>query len=68
MSDERVTAVINNLSSLIIQHAHMVAQEQYAPSRTADASDEVIAEHKKWVDELRNIRQRFENLVTGIIP
>ncbi len=67
MNDERIQAVINNLSSLILQHSRLVASEQYCPSPNVDGSDEAIAEHKKWVGELREIRRRFENLVTGII-
>jgi hypothetical protein len=67
MSDERITAVIDNLSSLILSHAGMTAREQYSPSRGADSMDDYIKEHKKWVAELRDIRQRFENLVTGIL-
>ena len=46
----------------------MTAAEQYSPGPMSDESDEYIAEHKKWVKELREIREKFENLVTGIIP
>ena len=67
MPDERITKVIDNLSSLILSHAGLTAREQYSPSRTPDASDEFITEHKEWVRELRDIRKRFEDLVTGII-
>ena len=67
MLDGRVTLVIDNLSSLILSHSRMTAQEQYAPSGDADLSDETIKEHKEWVKKLRQIRQDFENLVTGII-
>lgn len=67
MSDPRITAVIDNLSSLIVYHARMTASEQYAPSRTSDDSDDSIKENKEWVKELRDIRRRFENLVTGVL-
>jgi hypothetical protein len=68
MNDERVKSVIDNLSSLIVSHAGMTASEQYNPVRTADLSDDHITAHKEWVKELRDIRERFENLVTGILP
>lgn len=67
MRDERIAAVIDNLSSLILQHAGLTAREQYCPGADADGSDEAIKTHQAWVKELRDIRQRFENLVTGII-
>lgn len=67
MNDERVTRVMNDLSSLIVSHAGMTATEQYRPRGDADASDEYTKEHKAFVTELRAIRQRFENLITGII-
>jgi hypothetical protein len=67
MTDERVKAVLDNLSSLIVSHAGMTAREQYAPNRTADDSDDYIQAHTEWVRELRDIRHRFENLITGLI-
>lgn len=65
--DERIIMVIDNLSSLILFHAGLTASEQYMPNQNADASDDTIKQHKEWVTELRAIRERFENLVTGII-
>lgn len=67
MSDPRITAVIENLSSLIVHHAGLMASEQYQPGRDADRSDDAIKAHREWVKELRVIRERFENLVTGMI-
>ena len=66
MADERVQNVIDSLSSLIVSHARMTASEQYNPRAYADTSDELIRENQRWVAELRDIRQRFENLATGI--
>jgi hypothetical protein len=65
--DERIEAVINNLSSLIYYHSTLTAHEQYSPGQNPDSSDELIEEHKKWIKELREIREKFENLVTGLI-
>lgn len=67
MRDERIKAVVDNLSSLICHHAGLTAAEQYSPRPDADASDDYIKAHKEWVKELRDIRERFENLVTGIL-
>ena len=68
MKDPRIEAVIDNLSSLICYHAGLTAREQYSPGVDADRSDDLITAHEEWVQELRDIRERFENLVTGIIP
>lgn len=65
--DDRIKEVLDNLSSLIVSHARMLASEQYAPTRSADESDAKIAEEKAWVTELRAIRERFENLVMGMV-
>lgn len=67
MTDPRITAVIENLSSLIVHHAGLTATEQYRPRGNPDESDDYIKDHERWVRELRDIRQRFENLVTGIL-
>ena len=67
MKDERAQTVIDLLSNMILSHAGMLASEQYSPSRTVDESEEYMTENKMWVKELRDIRQRFENLVTGVV-
>jgi len=67
MKDPRIITVIDNLSSLIVHHAGLTACEQYNPGRDPDASDDVIKTHQEWVRELRAIRERFENLVTGML-
>ena len=67
MKDARITAVLENLSGLIVHHAGLMASEQYVSSSNADRSDDVIKQHREWVKELRAIRERFENLVTGMI-
>lgn len=67
MSDSRIEQVVDLLSSLILTHAGMTAREQYCPGRDPDGSDELIRARTEWVRELRDIRQRVENLVTGIL-
>ena len=67
-NDARVTAILDNLSSLIVSHGGMLAAEYYAPSKTDDDSDEYIRAREEWIRELRAIRERFENLVAGVAP
>ena len=67
MRDDRIDTVLSGLTSLIVNHANMTAREQYCPGADADGSDDRIRYHKEWVTELRSIRERFENLVTGLI-
>jgi len=67
MKDERCQQVTDLLSSLIMYHAKLLASEQYCPRPDADQSDDYMAENKRWIKELRDIRQRFENLVTGVV-
>lgn len=66
--DPRVERILNDLTSLIVSHAGMCAREQYSPSPDADSSDEYVQEHQEWVRELRDIRERLENLFTGVLP
>ncbi len=67
MTDPRIQTVIDTLSSLIVSHARMLASEQYAPGQDVDRSDDLMKAEAEWVKELRAIRERFENLVTGMI-
>lgn len=64
---ERAALAIDLLSSLILSNAGMLAREQHAPGPTPDRSDDLMAEHAHWVKELRDIRERLENLVTGCV-
>lgn len=64
---ERVQAIVDLLSSLIIRHSGMLASEQHNPRPDADASDEYMKENARWIKELRDIRERLENLVTGVV-
>ncbi len=69
MSDGRSKAqeAIGILSELILSHSLSLAQEQRGPGYTADSSDEYMAARKEWIKELRDIRERLENLVTGVV-
>lgn len=66
MTDERVMRILNDLSSLIASHSGMLAREMYRPCPGPDESDEFIRDKIEFVTELRDIRERFENVVTGI--
>ena len=64
---ERILAVLGHMDVFIIRASLMVASEQYAPGPSPDESDEKIKK-KEFVRGMREIRERFENLMTGIIP
>lgn len=59
--------VLEGLQTLILQSAKTAAGEQYSPQRDADVSDSIIGVRKAQMKELREIRERFENLMTGVI-
>lgn len=67
MPDPRVKQVLDNLSDLIITHATTAAMVQYRPSSDPDRDDATERQNKAFVKELRSIRERFEDLMTGIL-
>lgn len=66
--ENRLQIILNEISALIIEHSGSLASEQYNPRHDPDSSDDYILKQKKWIKELRDIRERIENVVTGIIP
>ena len=64
---EAIENVVSGLSFLILNHSTCVAREQYTPDMDPDKSDNVIKENKEFVSELRKLRDRFEDLVTGVL-
>lgn len=65
--EEAIDAVSDGITWLIYNHMCAAAVEQYRPSMHADASDNEIQEHKKWVENLQKLRSEFESLVTGML-
>lgn len=65
--EEAVRSILSGLQYLIQNHATCAASEQYAPVYQGDISDDTIREHKEWVKELRSLREKFEDLVTGLL-
>ena len=63
----RALEVLGHMNALILSASKVVASEQYAPSPNPDESDEKIKERKEFVREMREIRERFENLIAGVI-
>jgi hypothetical protein len=59
--------VLANLNQLIVMHLNNAANEQYAPSACPDQMDHKIADGKERAGKLRNLREEFENIVTGIL-
>ena len=62
---EKEKEVINLLSEMILRYATMGASEQYVPNRDVDRSDSIIRECKDQVKKLREMRETFENMITG---
>ncbi len=62
-----VTVILDNLSVLIIAQLKGVAQQQYFPVSDPDDMDTCIQEGKKRADQLRKLREEFENIVTGVL-
>lgn len=58
---------VDNLSQLIRSYLLMAASEQYYPSGDADKSDSTITDSIKKANELRRLREEFENITTGVI-
>lgn len=65
--DNSSSLIVSNLSELILYFANIASSEQYHPTFDSDKSDETIADNIKRVDRLRNIRNEFENLITGVL-
>jgi hypothetical protein len=68
MSDrEKAQAAIDILSWLILSNGHALGAEQHNPRADADASDEYMRDRARTMKELRDIRERLENLYTGVV-
>ncbi len=63
---EKAQQAIDIISGLIVNSAGLLSQEQHQPRSNPDSSDEYMAEHTRYVKELRDIRERLENLITGV--
>ena len=64
MSEEAKRAV-DILSGLILSNARMLGAEQHNPRADVDASEEFMMDRTRIIKELRDIRERLENLITG---
>lgn len=59
--------ILTSITKEIGNQARTCAAEQYAPSHEADQMDDIIKTRKENVASLRQIRERLENIFTGII-
>ena len=60
--------IVNALSELILQNLAGASREQYYPqAQGPDEMDERIKQGKETAARLRQIREQFENAITGII-
>lgn len=66
MSDSRVKVIIDNMSDIIIHHGGLLAAEVYAPRHDVDQSDDIVKYEKEFIKEMRELRNKFENLILGI--
>jgi len=69
--DERVIpfgdtmTVVTVLSNQILRDMKILASEESHPSSDADSSDAKIVDTRKRIKGLREIRQHYEDLMTG---
>lgn len=64
--DEAKRAV-DILSGLILANGIGLGSEQHNPRADVDASDQYMADRARVMKELRDIRERLENLITGAV-
>lgn len=64
---ETINDVITGLTSLIKFNLAIVATEQESPVANTDVSDDLIDISKGKVIILREMRDKFENLISGAI-
>lgn len=66
-NDEMYHAVVENLSRLIAYHLSACSYEQRAPGGDIDSSDQKISDCKRRAEQLRRIRQEFEDIMSGVV-
>ncbi len=64
---QKAQAAVDIISDLILSNGRELGSEQHNPRADADASDEYIANREQVVKNLREIRERLENLITGAV-
>lgn len=64
---EKAQAAVDILSDLILRNGRELGSEQHMPRVDPDASDDFMKESARVVKELRSIRERLENLITGVV-
>jgi hypothetical protein len=67
MHHPEVFTVIEGLSKLVFHELTTCASEQKAPMHEADQMDSIIRDSKDKAKVLRELREEFENVMTGII-
>jgi hypothetical protein len=64
---ETVWTAIDSISKLIMQDLITLASEQRYPNPDPDMMDDIIKDKTESVHELRCIRERLENITSGVI-
>ena len=62
---EEAKRAVDILSGLILSNGRMLGAEQHNPRADVDASEEFMMDRTRIIKELRDIRERLENLITG---
>lgn len=65
--DQIQESIVNGLSQLIRVHLLNAAYQQYTPDSDPDKSDSTIADGQEKAKKLRQMREDFENITTGIV-
>lgn len=59
--------VLQHLTKIIAEDLSVIASEQSYPGMDADRSDQTIMDRKKRVEALREIREHFEDIMSGVV-
>jgi hypothetical protein len=65
--NETVWAVIDSVNRLIMSDLLTLAAEQRYPNPDPDTMDDIIKDKTESVHELRCIRERLEDIISGVI-
>ncbi len=65
-TSDKAKVAIDILSDLILSHGGMLGGRQHRPSHP-DSDDEYMKACEQTMRELRDIRERLENLVAGVV-
>lgn len=65
--EEAINSVLNGLQYLIMTAGASCARQQYWPDRDSDSSDDMIKAQRQFFDQMRIMRDNFEEVLTGLL-